>query len=188
PTTVGGVGGGELNRAQQQLQRNSNLREKVESRLPAGMDVMAAASDFRNLGQFMAAVNVSNNLGLDFLALKALMTGPEQLSLGQAIQRLKGLDTTTASARAATAEAQATAQVGAAGPIDTTGIAPSAGAADGGAATSGGSTTAPSAGAAPSVGSAPTASDAPSAGSVPDPSGSTSGSRSAKKTKTKTRG
>ena len=81
-----------LNKAQQQLTKNANLRAKVESRLPAGTDVMAAAADFRNLGQFMAAVNASFNQGYDFTALKALMTGPEGLSLGQAKQRLRGTD------------------------------------------------------------------------------------------------
>jgi hypothetical protein len=100
-----------LNRAQQQLQKNANLREKVQSRLPAGMDVMGAASDFRNLGQFVAAVNVSNNLGLDFLQLKTLMT-VDGLSLGQAIQRLKGLDANTSTRIASAAVVDANSQIG----------------------------------------------------------------------------
>jgi hypothetical protein len=79
-----------LNKAQQQLTKNTNLRLKLESRLPAGTDVIAAASGFRNLGQFVAAVNASSNQGFDFTALKTLMTGPEGLSLGQAKQRLQG--------------------------------------------------------------------------------------------------
>lgn len=46
---------------------------------------MTAASGFRNLGQFVAAVNVSTNLGLDFTRLKTSMVEGGS-SLGQAIQ------------------------------------------------------------------------------------------------------
>jgi hypothetical protein len=81
-----------LNKAQQKLLDNPNQRAKIEARLPPGTDVIAAASGFRNFGQFNAAVNNSYNLGLDFQALKYLMTGPEQLSLGQAKRRLQGVD------------------------------------------------------------------------------------------------
>ena len=57
---------------------------------------------FRNWGQFVAAVHVSNNLGIPFADLKAKMTGTAPgptpgttvlgtpMSLGQAIQSLKG--------------------------------------------------------------------------------------------------
>jgi hypothetical protein len=77
-----------LSKAQQQLTNNHRLRQKIESRLPAGSDAIACAAGFRNLGQFEAAVNASHNQGYSFEALKALMTGPEQLSLGQAKKRL----------------------------------------------------------------------------------------------------
>lgn len=75
-----------------------NLAAKVQRQLPAGLTIEQAALGFRNQGQFIAATNVSRNLGLDFLALRALMTGPNALSLGQAIQQLKGprFDATTA--------------------------------------------------------------------------------------------
>ena len=49
---------------------------------------MAAASGFRNLGQFVAAVNVSNNLGIPFAQLKTRMVD-DGMSLGQSIQALK---------------------------------------------------------------------------------------------------
>ena len=74
---------------QQKLQKNTNLAGKLQSRLPAGTDLNTAAAGFRNLGQFVAAVNVSNNLGLDFTTLKTAMV-TDGKSLGQAIQSQKG--------------------------------------------------------------------------------------------------
>lgn len=74
-----------LTKVQEKLQKNTNLASKLESRLPAGTDLMTAAEGFRNLGQFVAAVNVSNNLGLDFTKLKIAMVD-DGMSLGQAIQ------------------------------------------------------------------------------------------------------
>ena len=109
--TQGTPGGVTLTHAQQLLTRNTSLREKLQSRLPEGTDVIAAAADFRNLGQFVAAVNVSNNLGLNFTDLKALMTGPDALSLGQAIQKAKTLDPTTANTIANTAMDDANRQI-----------------------------------------------------------------------------
>jgi len=94
-------------RAQQLLAKNTKLRDKLLTRLPAGTNIDLAAAGFRNLGQFVAAVNVSNNLGLSFDALKARMTGPNPVSLGQAIQQVKGLDATTATTTAQTALTQA---------------------------------------------------------------------------------
>ncbi|HYU42200.1 MAG TPA: hypothetical protein VEQ84_08620 [Vicinamibacteria bacterium] len=94
-------------RAQQLLAQNTKLRDKLRTRLPAGTDMDLAASGFRNLGQFVAAVNVSNNLGLSFDDLKARMTGTNPVSLGQAIQQVKGLDAATATTTAQTALTQA---------------------------------------------------------------------------------
>ena len=78
-----------LTPVQQKLQKNTNLAAKLQSRLPAGTDLNTAAAGFRNLGQFVAAVNVSNNLGLDFTTLKTAMV-TDGKSLGQAIQSQKG--------------------------------------------------------------------------------------------------
>jgi len=78
-----------LTPVQQKLQKNTNLAGKLQSRLPAGTDLNTAAAGFRNLGQFVAAVNVSNNLGLDFTTLKTAMV-TDGKSLGQAIQSHKG--------------------------------------------------------------------------------------------------
>ncbi|MBI2219603.1 MAG: hypothetical protein HYU53_00145 [Acidobacteria bacterium] len=99
--------------------------------LPSGVTVVDAASGFKNLGQFVAAVNVSNNLGIPFADLKAKMTGltvdgqpiattgttagaetsTKLLSLGQAIQAVKGMDSTTATQVANTATTQANQQI-----------------------------------------------------------------------------
>jgi hypothetical protein len=90
---------------QQKLQRNTNLASKLQSRLPAGTNLNTAASGFRNLGQFVAAVNVSNNLGIPFTELKTRMVD-RGMSLGQAIQDARpstsGTTTTTAVHRAET--------------------------------------------------------------------------------------
>jgi hypothetical protein len=74
-----------LSPVQQKLKRNTNLAAKLEGRLPAGTNLMTAAEGFRNLGQFVAAVNVSNNLGISFTELKTRMVD-DGMSLGQAIK------------------------------------------------------------------------------------------------------
>ncbi len=84
-TTTSGTGSTILTPVQQKLQKNTNLADKLRTRLPKNTDLMDAAEGFRNLGQFVAAVNVSNNLGLDFTELKTRMVD-DGMSLGQAIQ------------------------------------------------------------------------------------------------------
>jgi hypothetical protein len=85
-TTPSGTGSTTtLTAVQQKLQKNTNLADKLRTRLPKNTDLMEAAKGFRNLGQFVAAVNVSNNLGLDFTELKTRMVD-DGMSLGQAIQ------------------------------------------------------------------------------------------------------
>jgi hypothetical protein len=89
-----------LSKVQQKLQQNTRLASKLESRLPRGTDLMTAAEGFRNLGQFVAAVNVSSNLGLDFDQLKTAMVD-DGMSLGQAIKdQRSSLDGTTEATRA----------------------------------------------------------------------------------------
>jgi len=78
-----------LTPVQEKLKQNTNLAAKVATRLPQGTDVISAAAGFKNLGQFVAAANVSNNLQISFTELKAkMMTG---MSLGQAIQAVRPL-------------------------------------------------------------------------------------------------
>jgi len=96
-----------------------NQLAKLKAVLPAGTDINAATAGFKNFGQLNAAVNVSQNLGIDFAKLKASMTGltlqgdktnEPTKSLGQAIHQLKpGVD---AEAEAAAATKQATRDAG----------------------------------------------------------------------------
>jgi hypothetical protein len=73
----------------QLLAHNTRLSDKLQSLLPAGTNVQQAAQGFKNLGQFVAAVHVSHNLGIPFDQLKAKMIGPPTESLGKAIHALK---------------------------------------------------------------------------------------------------
>jgi hypothetical protein len=77
-----------LTRVQERLQKNTKLADRLEGRLPKGADLMEAADGFKSLGHFVAAVNVSSNLGLDFEKLKTAMVDDGR-SLGQAIQSVK---------------------------------------------------------------------------------------------------
>jgi hypothetical protein len=63
--------------------------ERLQPLVPQGMTIDTAAEGFRNNGQFVAALHVSQNLGIPFDQLKARVTGPEAVSLGKAIQELK---------------------------------------------------------------------------------------------------
>jgi hypothetical protein len=96
----------------QLLTQNTQLSSKLSSLLPAGTDLQTAAGGFRNLGQFVAAVHVSHNLGIPFDQLKCTelatadacpgMTVPSKGShLGQAIQTLKPTMSSTDSKSAA---------------------------------------------------------------------------------------
>ena len=67
---------------------NPQLRARLEAMLPSGMTLEQAAEGFRNQGQFIAAVQQSNNHGISFSDLKAEMTGDNSLSLGQALRKL----------------------------------------------------------------------------------------------------
>ena len=93
--------------------QNKPLGARLEKMLPPGMTLDTASSGFKNQGQFVAAVHVSQNLGIPFADLKATMLGipvgtttvetTSPMSLGQAIQRLKPFaNATTEATRAAT--------------------------------------------------------------------------------------
>lgn len=77
------------NKFEDRIEQNPALRAKVGSLLPAGANLRTAASGFKNQGQFIAALHVSRNLGIPFNQLKAKVTGPRAMSLGNAIQELK---------------------------------------------------------------------------------------------------
>ena len=75
--------------------KNAKLEARLANLLPAGTNMTDAAKGFKNYGQFVAAVHVSNNLNIPFSTLKAKMTGTNPMSLGQAIQATRGTTTTT---------------------------------------------------------------------------------------------
>ena len=73
--------------AQEALQQNPRVAGEVAKLLPAGTDLQAAASGFATLRDFVAALDVSKNLGIPFADLKAKMQ--TNRDLGAAIQALK---------------------------------------------------------------------------------------------------
>lgn len=81
PDMRGGKTAGEL------LTQNTKLSSNLQSLLPKGTNLQQAAKGFKNLGQFVAAVHVSKNLGIPFDDLKAKMIGGD--SLGKSIHELK---------------------------------------------------------------------------------------------------
>jgi hypothetical protein len=74
---------------QQLLDQNTKLSSNLQKLLPAGMTTQDACSGFRNLGQCVAAIHVSHNLGISFTDLKDKMTGSNPESLGKSIHELK---------------------------------------------------------------------------------------------------
>jgi len=95
------------------LTQNTQLATKLSNLLPKGSDLQAAASGYKNLGQFVAAVHVSDNLRIPFNQLKCTelatpdacpspLTQPSRsTSLGGAIQTLKPTMTSSESKAAA---------------------------------------------------------------------------------------
>src|SRR5437660_5116568 len=72
----------------QRISEHPKLASRLQSLLPAGTNLDAAASDFKNMGQFVAAVHVSHNLNIPFDQLKEKMV-TDHKSLGGAIRELK---------------------------------------------------------------------------------------------------
>ena len=79
-----------------QFVRDPRLEARLLKMLPEGTNLNRAAAGFRNWGQFVATVHVSNNLDIPFRELKTRMVGNQPMSLGQAIQDWKGTNTSTA--------------------------------------------------------------------------------------------
>jgi hypothetical protein len=86
------------------LPKNPRLVERLRTMLPDGTDMSLAAAGFRNQGQFVAAVQVSHNLGIPFAELKTRMV-TDEMSLGRAIQDLRPTADADAEARRATRQA-----------------------------------------------------------------------------------
>jgi hypothetical protein len=94
-----------LNPIAQKISSHPQLASKVHALLPAGMTLNGASAHFKNQGQFLAALHVSQNLGIPFSKLKADMTGAKHLSLGQAIQAEKASANATTETHHAETEA-----------------------------------------------------------------------------------
>ncbi len=77
-----------LSPVQRKLQRNPGLAAKVSGRLPAGTNLMTAASGFRTVAQFVSAVNGSNTTRIPFAELKRRMAY-DGMTLSQAIQDVR---------------------------------------------------------------------------------------------------
>lgn len=75
--------------AADQLTRNTSLMSRLQPLFPKDTDLAKEASQFRNLGQFVAAAHVSKNLDIPWADLKTKMTGDHPVSLGKAIGELK---------------------------------------------------------------------------------------------------
>lgn len=88
------------------LTQNTKLSSRLQGLLPQGANLQDAAKGFKNLGQFVAAVHVSHNLGIPFDQLKATMIGPPPKSLGQAIHQLKPNADANAEAKKANKQAK----------------------------------------------------------------------------------
>jgi hypothetical protein len=107
------------NAVAEKLMTKPNQLAKLKAVLPDGTDINLATAGFKNFGQLNAAVNVSQNLGIEFADLKAAMTGTTlegvktnepTKSLGQAIQLYR--TDVDAETEAAAATAQATKEAG----------------------------------------------------------------------------
>ena len=118
-TTTTGTEWKPTNAVAEKLMTKPNQLAKLKAVIGDTVDINDATAGFKNFGQLNAAVNVSQNLGIEFSDLKAAMTGitidgektnQPTRSLGQAIQQFKpGAD---AEAEAAAATRQATREAG----------------------------------------------------------------------------
>lgn len=90
---------------QQLLDQNTKLTSNLQKLLPAGTTPQQACQGFKNLGQCVAAIHVSHNLGIPFSDLAGKMTGSNPESLGKTIHDLK--PDANASAETKKAEKQA---------------------------------------------------------------------------------
>lgn len=68
------------------LSQNTRLTHKLQTLLPAGENVTEAASGFKNLGKFVAALHVSHNLNIPFTQVKGKVTSGD--SLGKTVHTL----------------------------------------------------------------------------------------------------
>jgi len=89
------------------INRNPQLASRLTRMLPQGMTIATASNGFRNQGQFIAALHVSQNQHIPFADLKTAMTGPNAVSLGQAIHTLRPSTNAPDAVRRANTQTQA---------------------------------------------------------------------------------
>jgi hypothetical protein len=122
-TTTSGTTTPTMNPIATKIQANSGLHSKVTAMLPIDpktgktITLDAASMGFKNQGQFIAALHVSQNLGISFLDLKSAMVTKQSTasgttmtqtgSLGHAIQTVKHMSSTAATTQATKAEQEA---------------------------------------------------------------------------------
>ena len=92
---------------QQTLQTNKTLTAQLQSRLPAGTDVVKASMGFRSLTQFVSAVHACQNLSIPFDKMRTAMVD-EKKSLSAAIRALKPTASATIEAQRADYDARGT--------------------------------------------------------------------------------
>lgn len=96
-----------LNPIAAKISAKPQLDARISAMLPKNMTLDQASRGFKNQGQFIAALHVSQNLGCDcFKQLQTDMT-KKNMSLGQAIQDVKKTANATTEARTGETEADA---------------------------------------------------------------------------------
>ena len=94
-----------LNPIAAKIASKPQLNARITAMLPKGMTLNQASRGFKNQGQFIAALHVSQNLGCDcFRQIKTDMTR-KHMSLGRSIQDVKKTANTTVEVHRAESEA-----------------------------------------------------------------------------------
>ena len=86
--TSSAAGANSASRLMTRLMNDPTLSARLLALMPMGStktNLMNAAKGFRNLSQFLTALNAAKDLGIDFKTLQTDMTGPGHDSLAQAI-------------------------------------------------------------------------------------------------------
>jgi hypothetical protein len=78
-----------LERIEDHLARDPRLAARLQAMLPPGMTLRTAAAGFQNTPQLVGTIHASKNLGIPFEELKAKVTGPNAVSLPQAIKSFR---------------------------------------------------------------------------------------------------
>src|SRR5205823_1392202 len=78
-----------LNPIAAKISSKPQLQSRITAMLPTGMTLNQASRGFKNQGQFIAALHVSQNLGCNCFARLRTDMVQKHMSLGQAIQDVK---------------------------------------------------------------------------------------------------